>query len=178
MCFSQPHPLSHTHIPRRASVRRTACQTDSTLFTQFICHSNETTVDHHQYHLSSGASVQKKIASKVFAPLYTWSKRPANCCAYVCSCDICIHASRCFYGFKCLDLLGHILSTQPGGSACRVLNETWTGVALYSEADRPQVGRLQTVWRVMELKTFSKVNRELAYFWLQQLIHQIFAREA
>lgn len=34
-----------THSTERKSIRCTACQTDSTLFTQFICHCNETTVD-------------------------------------------------------------------------------------------------------------------------------------
>lgn len=34
-----------THSSERKSIRHTGCQTDSTLFAQFICHSNETAMD-------------------------------------------------------------------------------------------------------------------------------------
>lgn len=47
--FSHHHPFSQTrtdtHSTERKSIRHTLCQTDSTFFTQFICHSNETATD-------------------------------------------------------------------------------------------------------------------------------------
>lgn len=78
-----------THSTERKSIRCTACQTDSTLFTQFICHCNETTVDLSRP--SSISSLKRNFSPKnetlqsLFFSYLLFVQISTNCCCW-CMC--------------------------------------------------------------------------------------------
>lgn len=95
---SQTHTdlLTDTHYTERKSIHHSSCQTDSTLFTQFICHSNETAMAFARP--SSTISFKwcftpKGAASEFCFLILLVQFYKLLCLLYLC--DICICASRC-----------------------------------------------------------------------------------